>query len=80
MVNKLKHIAMTKNLVEEASVYGSKVLSIHLSVCKDKELLNRGFCNIQTENHEITLWANEPFKKVQKGLSNREWKGVFTTS
>jgi len=78
MVGELKHIAMTKSLTEEITVYGSKILSVHLFVCTHQDLFNRGFCHIKTVNDKITLWADEPFKLVTTS-SNREWKGVFTT-
>lgn len=81
----IKHEAMTKRLTKPVYIDGSRVESIHMLVCQHHAYLNRGFCHIKTQSHQITLWLDKPFKKRDQGIENflefpvREWYGTFTT-
>ncbi|MEH2399047.1 MAG: hypothetical protein V7K17_17190 [Nostoc sp.] len=76
---------MTKRLTKPVYIDGSRVESIHMLVCQHPAYLNRGFCHIKTQSHQITLWLDKPFQKRAKGIENfleftvREWYGIFTT-
>ncbi|MCT7989748.1 hypothetical protein [Laspinema olomoucense] len=75
--------AMTKRLTEPVYVHDSLVKSIHMGVCLHPDLFNRGFCQIETQKHKITLWLDKPFEKRNPGTGNpldflkREWYGTF---